>query len=87
LDSSNPNLRLQNPIAYLDFFTRLIHTQRQVHAFHFDISNAFDLVPHALLILKLDDLGLSPAYVTRFHSYLTNRLSHVRYLCALSTPY
>jgi hypothetical protein len=59
-----------NPIAYLDFITRL------VHAIHFDISNAFDLVPHALLILKLDDsdchlLTLPGSTVTWPTDYLT----------------
>jgi hypothetical protein len=30
----------------------------------FDFSNPFDLVPHALFLNKLDNIGLSPAYVT-----------------------
>jgi len=47
-----------NLFAYLDFFTPLFHSQRQIDDICFDFSNVFDLVPHALLLLQLHDVGL-----------------------------
>jgi hypothetical protein len=38
-----------------------------------DISKAFDTVNHDLLLSKLNKLGLSPATVSWFKSYLSNR--------------
>ena len=73
-------------VAYLDFITPLFHSQDQVDAIYFDYSKVFDLVWHALLLHKLDDFGISPAYVTLFHIYPINRLSHAHYRGALSTP-
>jgi hypothetical protein len=64
----------------------LVHSQHQVDAIYFDFSKVFDLVLHALLLHKLEDFGLSPAYVTVFHIYLINRLSHAHYRGTLSAP-
>ena len=63
-----------NIVAYLDFITPPVHSQRQVGAIY------LDLVPHALLLHKLLGFGLAPAYIAWFHSYITHRHS-------LSTPY
>ena len=65
----------------------MVHARQQVNAIYFDFSNSFDLVPQELFLRKFDDFGPSSAYITWFHSYLTNRLFHVCYCGALSTPY
>jgi hypothetical protein len=68
-----------NLVAYLDLIIPLVHSQHHVDASPLppQFSSALDLVPHTLLLHKLDDFGLSCAYITWFHSYLTYRLSHV----------
>jgi hypothetical protein len=50
-----------------------VNTQDQTDSVYFDLSNAFDIVPHNLLLRKLTDSGLSSGYVNWFHNYLTNR--------------
>jgi hypothetical protein len=87
MDTSNPNLNQKAFVAFLDFNTLLVNSQRQVYAIYLDFNKAFDFVLHALLLRKRDETGLPPAYVTWFHSYPTNRLSRVCYRGALSTPY
>jgi hypothetical protein len=52
-----------------------------------DLSSAFDLEPHALLLRSLTDYGLPAAYINCFRSYLPNRLSRVPYSGALSSPF
>ena len=42
-----------NLVANIDFITPLVHSQLQVNAISFDFRNAFDLVPHPLLLRKL----------------------------------
>jgi hypothetical protein len=54
---------------------------------YFDFSNAFDILPHALLFHKLSNYGLSSGYLKLFLSYLVNRHSRVRYSGMLSTPF
>jgi hypothetical protein len=60
----------------LFFFTPLVCSQLQVDALYIDLNSAFDLIPHALLLHKLIDYGLSVGYVKWFHSYPSNRTSH-----------
>jgi hypothetical protein len=63
--------------AYPDFITPLVYSQHKVDDIYFDFCNTFCLDLYALVLHKLDDFGLSTAYVAWFHSYKTNRLSHV----------
>jgi len=44
-------------ILLLDFLTPLINYKRHVETIYFDFSNAFDVDPHTLLLLQLDDFG------------------------------
>jgi sarcosine oxidase/L-pipecolate oxidase len=46
-------------------------------AIYFDLSQAFDKVPHTLLLYKLNNFGLSSRYVTWFQSYLSSRNSSI----------
>ena len=45
----------------------------EVCAVFFDVSKAFDTVPHSLLIAKLNELGLDPYLLQWIKSYLTDR--------------
>jgi hypothetical protein len=70
--SSNLNLYLQILLPNFTSWLHLVHPQLREY---FDFSNTFDLVPYAILLRKLNYFGLYPTDVTRFHSYLTNRIS------------
>jgi hypothetical protein len=50
-----------NLVAYLDFITLQVHSQRQVDVIRVDFCSPFDLVPHALPLHELDYFGLCPA--------------------------
>jgi hypothetical protein len=64
-------------VTYLDFLLPLVSSQRQLDSIHFDLSSAFDLVSHPILLHKLCAHGLSDGYVKWSPSYLTNRQSSV----------
>ena len=49
-----------------------------------DMSKAFDSMDHEILLLKLQDVGLSPATVNWFSSYLSERFQVVRINTVLS---
>ena len=44
---------------------------------HFEFSDALRLFPHALLLHKSADCGISPADVTWFQNYLNSSISHL----------
>jgi hypothetical protein len=64
-----------------------VNTQGQTDSVCFDLSNAFDIVPHNLLLHKLTNSGLSSGYVGWFHNYLTSRQLSVRVFGTLSSSY
>ena len=49
-----------------------------------DMGKAFDSLNHEILLLKLQDIGLSPAALNWFSSYLSNRFQAVRINSELS---
>jgi hypothetical protein len=65
----------------------VVRSQRQADAVYFDLSNAFDIVPHNLLFHKLSSFGFSDGYVSWFRSYLTDRQSRVHISGTLSQPF
>jgi hypothetical protein len=69
-----------NLVTYLDFISPLVSSQCQVDSISFDLSSAFDLVLHPILLNKLYAYRLSDGYVNCFCSYPTNRQSSVRTL-------
>jgi hypothetical protein len=78
---------LTNLVTFLDCVTSVVRSQRQADAVYFDLSHAFDLVPHNMLLRKLGSFGFSDAYVNWFRSYLINRQSRVRISGTLSLPF
>jgi hypothetical protein len=75
-----------NLVTYLDFISPLVISQRQVDSIYFDLSSAFDLVPHPILLRKRCAYGLSDGYVNGVCTYLVNRRSSVRILDTFSLP-
>jgi hypothetical protein len=65
-------------VTSLDFITPLVCYQRQAGVIYFDLSSAFDLIPHSLILLMLNAFGLSGGCVNWFCSDLSNRKSQVR---------
>jgi len=45
------------------------------------------IISYELLLWELNYCGLSAVYMSLFHSYLVNRMPHVRYGGALFAPY
>jgi hypothetical protein len=80
--STVPNL-----VTYLDDVLPSVCPQGQFDSVYFDLSQAFDKVPHTLLLDKLSNFGLSPFYVNWFQSYLSNRSSFVRILGKFSSSF
>jgi hypothetical protein len=74
-----------NLVTYVDFIYPTVGSQRQADAIYFDLSNAFGLVPHSLLLHKLSTIGLSGGYVNWFRSYLSKRKPQVRVSGVLSS--
>ena len=48
--------------------------------YFFDVSKAFDTVPHSLLLAKLHELGLDPYLLLWIRNYLCDRSQFV-YIC------
>jgi hypothetical protein len=69
------------------FISPFVGSQSQANAVYFNLSNAFDLVPHSQLLHKLSAFGLSGGYANWFRSYLSNRQSQVRFSGIFSTPF
>jgi hypothetical protein len=76
-----------NLVTFLDFVTPLVCSQGQTDTIYFGFSNAFDILPHSLLLHKLSYYGLSCGYLNWFLSYLTKRQSSVRFSGILSSPF
>jgi retron-type reverse transcriptase len=76
----NSKSTASNLVTYLNDVTPSVCSQGQFHSVYFDLSQAFDKVPHAVLLNKLSQFRLSSSYVKWFQSYLLNRSSFVRIL-------
>ena len=76
-----------NLVTFLEFTDPLVCSQGQSDSIYFDFTNAFDILPPALLLRKLDNYGLSSGYINWLSSYLTNRVSRVRFSGQFSSTF
>ncbi|KAL1446877.1 hypothetical protein WDU94_003620 [Cyamophila willieti] len=67
-----------NLVSFLQYTATAVLDRRQVDTAYFDLSKAFDVVDHELLIVKLNKFGLSPLYVNFFQNYLNSRYFRVK---------
>jgi hypothetical protein len=54
---------ITNLVTFLDFVSPLVCSQGQVDSIYFDFSNAFDILPNALIFHKLKNYVLSYGYI------------------------
>ena len=71
-------------IETTDTFLHAIDKKEVTAAVLLDMSKAFDSLDHKILMLKLQDVGMSPGALNWFSSYLSNRQQVVRINSALS---
>ncbi|BHF61962.1 hypothetical protein SprV_0100494200 [Sparganum proliferum] len=73
-------------LAFLNLITSLRNDQQSVVVIYFDLSKAFDKVPHGRLLVKLEALGIRPPLLDFIRSYLSNRYQKVMVGKSYSTP-
>lgn len=71
--STNTNL-----VSFLQFSAPLVLNRKQCDVIYFDLSRAFDVVNHELLLQKLYKFGLSLKYLAFLRMYLSNRYFKVK---------
>ena len=71
-------------IETTDTFLHAIDKKEVTAVVLLDMSKAFDSLDHKILMLKLQDVGMSPGALNWFSSYLSNRQQVVRINSALS---
>ena len=71
-------------IETTDTFLHAINKKEVTAVVLLDMSKAFDSLDHKILMLKLQDVGMSPGALNWFSSYLSNRQQVVRINSALS---
>jgi hypothetical protein len=62
------------------FISPLVNFQHEIGSIYFDLSGAFDLVLHPILLYEPCAYGPSGGYVKWFRSYYNNRQHSVRVL-------
>ena len=67
-----------NLITYSDFITKTFDNKTQTHSIYTDFRRAFDVVPHKLLLHKLNkQFGVEGTMLKWFKSYLSGRMQRV----------
>ena len=61
----------------MDDWQRALDRGYEVCVVFFDVSKAFDTVPHSLLLAKLHELGLDPYLLQWIRNYLSDRSQFV----------
>lgn len=69
---------MTNLASFLQFTAPHVLNQKQVDTVYFDLSKAFDVVNHEILLKKLNLKGLSPSYCNFFRDYLRHRSFRVK---------
>ena len=82
----NRSCKTQLITAVHDIATRL-SSGDQVGILFLDFSKAFDKVPHARLLHKLEYYGIRGAYLERIKDFLTNRTQQVGIDNKISVPF
>ena len=73
-------------IQLYDLWLQSAERQEITAALLLDLSAAFDLVDHELLLRKLHEYGFSNSSINLFTSYLNNRIQYVQVESHLSDP-
>lgn len=67
-----------NLACYSDFVSKCLDKKMEVHSVYTDFQKAFDVVPHDLLLFKMErQFGISDNTLHWFRSYLTDRFQRV----------
>ena len=67
-----------NLSIYSEIITECLDNKSQLHSIYTDFSRAFDVVPHNLLLTKMNhQFGISNNVLSWFTSYLSNRFRRV----------
>ena len=67
-----------NLACYADFISKTFDMKSQTHSVYTDFQKAFDVVPHELLLLKMNrQFGIEGNVLKWFNSYLNNRQQRV----------
>lgn len=69
---------MTNLVDFLNYVSDGVSNRATVDVIYFDVSKAFDVVNHHLLVQKLERYGLSPLFVNWFKSYLADRSLSVK---------
>lgn len=76
-----------NLLHITQFISEAVDNREQIDVIYTDLSKAFDVIDHSLLICKLDSFGLSPSLLKLLSSYLSDRVNYVHYNGYTSTTY
>jgi hypothetical protein len=71
---------------YLNSITVSVISQGQTDSIYFSLDQAFDKIPHTLLLHTLSNSGLSDRQTNWFQSYLSSTFSVARTLWKYSSP-
>lgn len=75
-----------NLLEFSSFITHHMESRSQVDAVYTDLRAAFDCLNHAIIVAKLDKLGVHGALLRWIKSYLTGRSLKVKLGSAVSRP-
>jgi hypothetical protein len=65
-------------LSFFDYLTSQRDLHRSLVIIYFDLSKAFDRVPHERLMLKLNNIGIRPPLLNLIGDYLKDRTQRVR---------
>ena len=67
-----------NLLCYTDYITKTFDNKNQIHSIYTDFRKAFDIVPHHLLLHKINkQFGIEGSSYAWFESYLSDRYQRV----------
>lgn len=78
---------VSNLCLFTHYVSEVLADRKQVDVIYTDFSKAFDMVPHSLILRKLDRFGLSNNIIQLLGSYLFNRMNVVEHGGYISEPF